>query len=188
VEVIVFLVFPRAVCCLLRSSCSPSASSSSKGLVCCAFHLPRLGCACCFQLLLLHQHTATHIATTKATIAFGPSHHEQSIHTIAPRSFVAFTFTDPLNKSWDPTQGHGVFGLVDSTNKTVGDTARHCDQGLLSFSLFPGSVCEHCLFLFCTLASVRIDHGTRADKRVGWDDGSLCSGAFSLTCTYSDKL
>jgi hypothetical protein len=187
VEVIVFLVFSRAVCCVRVAA--QAQAQAPRVLVCCAFRgWDALAACCCFQLLLLHQHTATHSATTKAAIAFALSHHEQSIHTIAPPSFVAFTFTDLLNKSWDPTQGHGVFGLVDSTDKTVGDTARHCDQGLLSFSLFPGSVCEHYLFLFCTLASVRIDHGTRADKRVGWDDGSLCSGAFSLTCTYSDKL
>jgi hypothetical protein len=149
--------------------------------------LPRLGCACCFQLLPLHQHTALH--------RDNQGHH--CIWTFTPRTinpyhcaalFRRFHIHGPVEQELGSDQGHGVFGLVDSTNKTVGDTARHCDQSLLSFSLFPGSVCEHCLFLFCTLASVRIDHGTRADKRVGWDGGSLCSEAFSLTCTYSDKL
>jgi hypothetical protein len=102
-------------------------------------------------LLHQHQHTAIHITTTKATIASQPSRRTQTPHPFAPHSWVAFTHNTPVNKSLDLNQGHGVLGLVYSTDRSVGDTARHCDQGLLSFSLFPRSVCEHCLFLFCTL-------------------------------------
>jgi hypothetical protein len=81
--------------------------------------------------------------------------HTTNIHsTLLRRAYSSPSRTrNPVNKSLDSTQRHGVFGSVYGTNRTVGDTARHCDQGLLSFSLFPGSVCEHCLFLFCTLAS-----------------------------------
>ena len=179
----VFLVFSRAVCCVRvaaqAQAQAPRVSSVAPSEAGMRLLLPSPTPTSTYRITSRQSKPPLHLNTHTTN---------KQTHTTAPRSFAPFTFTDPLNKSWDPTQGHGVFGLVDSTNKTVGDTARHCDQGLLSFSLFPGSVCEHCLFLFCTLASVRIDHGTRADKRVGWDDGSLCSGAFSLTCTYSDKL
>lgn len=157
--------FSRVLFAASSRSCSPSSSSRSiKGPR--LLHLPRLGCACYlhFHLLLLHQHTATHIATTKATIAFKFSHNENLLHPIATRFFLGLTNKEPVNKSSNPTQRHGVSVSVYGTNRTVGDTARHCDHGLFSFSLFPGSVCEHCLFLCCTLASVRIDHGMRAGE------------------------
>jgi hypothetical protein len=159
--------FSRVLFAASSRSCSPSSSSRSiKGPR--LLHLPRLGCACYFpsisySYINIPRHTS-HITTTQATITFELSHYERLLHSIAPPSFVGCTYKEPANKSSDPTQRHGVFGSVYCTNRTVGDTARHCDHGLLSFSLFPGSVCEHCLFLFCTLASVRIDHGMRAGE------------------------
>lgn len=48
-------------------------------------------------------------------------------------------------------------------------------------------------FSFVHFASVRIDHGMRANERDNWNDGSSsssssCSGTLSLPCTYSDKF
>jgi len=68
-----------------------------------------------------------------------------------------------VNKSLDPTQRHGVSVSVYGTNRTVGDTARHCDHGLFhsrSFqALFASTVSfsfVHSLLYVSTMACARV--------------------------------
>ena len=195
----VFLVFSRAVCCV---ESQPKLKLKQSRVLCCTFR--GWGCACYFPCSTSNSYnTLLHTSTYRST-----HHDKQSNHhlqTITPQARAS-----PLCA----TLFRCLLTQVASEQELVSETrTREClawytvltglweirhgtvIRAFFHSRSFQALFASTVSFSFVHFASVRIDHGMRANERDNWNDGSSsssssssCSGTLALPCTYSDKF